>query len=52
MDPDQARQNVWFDMDPNCLILMVCIKYFDEKKIMKNVPSFKDPEPHTGTSQF
>ena len=31
MDPDQARQNVRPDLDPNYLTLMVLLKYFLEK---------------------
>ena len=30
-DPDQARQNVGPDLDPNCLTLMVFLKEFFEK---------------------
>ena len=29
-DPDQAQQNVGFDMDPNCLSLMVFLNFFPE----------------------
>ena len=31
LEPDQARQNVWPDLDPNCLTLMVLLKEFLEK---------------------
>ena len=31
LDPDQARQNVRPDLDPNCLTLMVFLKEFIEK---------------------
>ena len=31
MDPDQARQNVGPNLDPNCLTLMVFLKIFLEK---------------------
>ena len=31
LDPDQARQNVRPDLDPNCLTLMVFLKEFTEK---------------------
>ena len=30
LDPDQARQNVGSDLDPNCLTLMVFLKEFCE----------------------
>ena len=50
LDPDQARQNVGPDLDPNCLTLMVFLKEFFEKddfekkyqqmsKHMKNYPA-------------
>ena len=32
LDPDQAGQNVGPDLDPNCLILIVFLKEFSEKK--------------------
>ena len=35
LDPDQARQNVGPDLDPNCLTLMVFLKDFFEKKSKK-----------------
>ena len=31
LEPDQARQYVWPDLDPNCLILMVFLKEFYKK---------------------
>ena len=31
LDPNQARQNVWPDLDPNCLTLMVFPKEFFKK---------------------
>ena len=31
LDPDQVRQNVGPDLDPNCLTLMVFLKEFFEK---------------------
>ena len=31
LDPDEARQNAGPDLDPNCLTLMVFLKYFFEK---------------------
>ena len=40
LDPDQARQNVRPDLDPNCLTLMVFLKEFFEKVILK-----KNPQP-------
>ena len=54
LDPDQARQNVQYDLDPNCLTLMLFLKeYFEKsnvekylqttkKKIMKNYPARKE----------
>ena len=33
LDLDQARQNVRPDLDPNCLTLMVFLKYFLKKLI-------------------
>ena len=37
LDPDQARQNVGPDSDPNCLTLMVFLKDFFEKVILKKI---------------
>ena len=39
LDPDQARQNVGPDQDPNCLTLMVILKEFFKKKVMKKKSS-------------
>ena len=52
LDPDQARQNVGPDLDPNCLTLMVFLKEFFEtvdfekkisrrQKSMQNYPACK-----------
>ena len=35
LEPDQARQNVWPDLDPNCLILMVVLKKNFMKKFVR-----------------
>ena len=37
LDPDQARQNVGPDLDPNCLTLMVFLKdcFLKKKKLKK-----------------
>ena len=37
LDPDQAQQNVGPDLDLNCLTLMVFLKDFFEKMILKKV---------------
>ena len=40
LDPDQARQNVGPDLDPNCLTLMAVLKFFSKKlKSMQNYPA-------------
>ena len=31
LDPDQARQNVGPNLDPNCLTLMIFMNFFFEK---------------------
>ena len=42
LDPDQARQNVRPDLDPNCLTLKVVLKEFFEKDdFEKNLQSTK-----------
>ena len=41
LDPDQARQNVGPDLDPNCLTLMVFLKEFIEKDDFENYPGCK-----------
>ena len=35
LGPDQAGQNIWPDLDPNCLTLMVFLKDFLKKLIKK-----------------
>ena len=41
LDPDQARQNVGPDLDPNCLTLMVFMQEFFEKVNLKKNPQTK-----------
>ena len=37
LDPDQARQYVWPDLDPSCLALMIFLKEFFDKLILKKI---------------
>ena len=37
LDPDQAQQNAWPDMDPNCLTLMVFLKIFQKCWFWKKI---------------
>ena len=41
LDPDQAQQNVEPNLGPNCLTLMVFLKKFFPKKILKNPQTTK-----------
>ena len=41
LEPDQTRQIIWPDLDPNCLTLIGILKDFSRKKIIKN--TLKNP---------